>query len=403
MSNSVKKRPKFDAVVCLSAIDWDFLWQRTQEVMSQFALLNYPVLFIENTGVRVPGLKDVPRVLKRFKKLVVSDKSRITGRKFNNIEVLSPQVLPFPYSPSAVKLNNAILRGKILRFSTQNGIPIDRILFWTYMTTPLGLELATGLNWADVVVDLVSDPSKVQGAGGIACSHKKMLEIANLVLCASEAMVRTAKQQVNYEHHPKITLFEDGFSTGLLDDIHHDIDQLQTPVDYSRHVVTYIGGINDKIWWDAVSSMAQNLPEINFVFAGPKQNGELPVTGRNISWIPPFQNYEQLGIFLKRCSVGLIPYVPTDYVAEMRPAKINEYMVAGLPIVSTELPEMVRFAEENGKGIIYLAGSPKGFVGAVEQAIKDNCQEFKTKRKNIVLNRSWEKICYELVNRLQLT
>jgi hypothetical protein len=38
---------KFDAIVCLSAIDWDFLWQRTQEVMSRFAGMGYPVLFIE--------------------------------------------------------------------------------------------------------------------------------------------------------------------------------------------------------------------------------------------------------------------------------------------------------------------------------------------------------------------
>jgi hypothetical protein len=35
-------------------IDWDFIWQGHQEIMSTFAAEGHRVLFLENTGVRAP-------------------------------------------------------------------------------------------------------------------------------------------------------------------------------------------------------------------------------------------------------------------------------------------------------------------------------------------------------------
>lgn len=51
-----------EGIVCLSSIDWDFIWQQNQEVMLRFARGGTPVLFIENTGVRAPGFRDIPRI-----------------------------------------------------------------------------------------------------------------------------------------------------------------------------------------------------------------------------------------------------------------------------------------------------------------------------------------------------
>ena len=39
-------------VVCISSIDWDFIWQGHQEIMSTLAAEGQRVLFVENTGVR---------------------------------------------------------------------------------------------------------------------------------------------------------------------------------------------------------------------------------------------------------------------------------------------------------------------------------------------------------------
>ena len=42
------------SVVCISSIDWDFIWQGHQEIMSTLAAQGHRVLFLENTGVRAP-------------------------------------------------------------------------------------------------------------------------------------------------------------------------------------------------------------------------------------------------------------------------------------------------------------------------------------------------------------
>lgn len=400
---------KFDAVVCLSAIDWDFLWQRTQEIMTQFSRMGYPVLFVENTGVRTPGLKDIPRVLNRLRKLVTPVPAKSQQAYKGNIEVLSPRALPLPYFKPAICYNTRLLSERILRFAKSNNIRVERILLWSYMTTPLAVELAKSFPWAGVVVDLVSDPCKVKGARGIVESHRQMLNLADAVLCASVPVMNVAKSHMSPESHSKIKLFEDGFSTKLFevgeesDPTREESVLLKLREDKTeRPIVAYIGGINNKIWWDAVNHMVTSLPDINFVFAGPKEYSELPCSGvgKNVFWQPPFKNYVDVGRFLKKCSIGLIPYIQSPYVAEMRPAKINEYIVTGLPIVSTMMPELKRFSQENGPGIVYLAQDAGEFVSQLKKALNEDNEVYRRRRRELSEKNSWEIVCKNLLEEL---
>ncbi|MBM3252435.1 MAG: glycosyltransferase family 1 protein, partial [Candidatus Omnitrophica bacterium] len=49
-------------IICISSIDWDFIWQGHQEIMSALAQNGNRVLFIENTGVRTLRIRDIPRI-----------------------------------------------------------------------------------------------------------------------------------------------------------------------------------------------------------------------------------------------------------------------------------------------------------------------------------------------------
>ena len=44
-------------IICVSSIDWDFVWQGHQEIMNTFACHGNRVLFIENTGIRAGVIK----------------------------------------------------------------------------------------------------------------------------------------------------------------------------------------------------------------------------------------------------------------------------------------------------------------------------------------------------------
>src|SRR5688572_32552111 len=58
---------KGQTVLCISSIDWDFIWQGHQQIMSMLAAHGNNVLFIENTGARRPTLRDVPRLRQRIR------------------------------------------------------------------------------------------------------------------------------------------------------------------------------------------------------------------------------------------------------------------------------------------------------------------------------------------------
>ena len=69
-------------IVCISSIDWDFIWQGHQEIMPTLAGRRNRVLFVENTGVRSPRLRDLPRLRQRILNWWRGTKGFRTGRDF---------------------------------------------------------------------------------------------------------------------------------------------------------------------------------------------------------------------------------------------------------------------------------------------------------------------------------
>src|SRR5437868_10130962 len=94
-------------IVCFSSIDWHFIWQGHQEIMSTLAANGNRVLFVENTGVRAPSMRDLPRVRQRIRNWWRGTKG--FRRERDNLFIYSPLLLPFPYSPLVRRINRVLL------------------------------------------------------------------------------------------------------------------------------------------------------------------------------------------------------------------------------------------------------------------------------------------------------
>src|SRR5438128_7692638 len=128
-------------ILCISSIDWDFIWQGHQEIMSRLASGGHRVLFVENTGVRAPHVSDLPRVRQRIRNWWRGTKGFRQERP--NLFVYSPLLLPLPYSQVARWINRVLLIGALRRWMRATGF--YRPIVWTFLPTPIALDLIADL------------------------------------------------------------------------------------------------------------------------------------------------------------------------------------------------------------------------------------------------------------------
>ncbi len=90
-------------IICLSSIDWDFNWQGHQEIMTRFAAAGNTVLYVENTGIRMPRWTDLPRLRRRVQAWQQGPGG--IRQVQDNLYVCAPLVCPFPHSQVVQRLN----------------------------------------------------------------------------------------------------------------------------------------------------------------------------------------------------------------------------------------------------------------------------------------------------------
>jgi len=85
----------------------------------------------------------------------------------------------------------------------------------------------------------------------------------------------------------------------------------------------------------------------------------------NVQWVG-FRPYEDLPSYLGAMDVGIVPYTNSAFNRASFPLKTLEYLAAGLPVVSTDLPA-VRWLDTD---LVRVVGDPEAFADAVEQAVQ---------------------------------
>ncbi|NPV26674.1 MAG: glycosyltransferase [Firmicutes bacterium] len=376
-------------VVILAAVDWNFLRQRVHHFATSMAQTGLKVLFIENTAVRSPKLGDLPRIIQRLR-IIFSSQIDYGGEPVpKNLTIYSPLAAPWPYKDAAVAWNHWLLYRKVRRFLMEEKLRPEEVLLYTYLATPLVLRLIEDYPWARVVYDVVSDPKQVEPR--LAPFEEQLLRRANITLFASATLLE------QYHVHTKNpVLFRDGFSTELLDaeiEIPPDVAKLPRPR------LLYIGGINRKLWVEAIEALCEAVPHGSIILMGPVAYDEVELPKLpNLYLLPPRQRYIELAGVLRAADVGLIPYRPDPYASAMHPAKLNEYLVFGLPVVATATVELKRLATEMPDRILYLADSPEKFSKITLNVLSSNFDEVRRICREITLENTWLQRLHELMN-----
>lgn len=351
-----------EAIVVLGAIDWDFIWH-WQEISLRLAQTGNLVLYIENTGARAPILTDFPRLVARLRNWWKGEGG--FREQHPGLIVLSPLVLPFPYSRIARRINAWLLRRAIRRWldAAKRSSPV----LFTFLPTPLVHDLIDGLDPGLVVFFCAENfAASSKGAMPIEASERQLFRRADLVFVNSRKLQKRAlafrAEAPVFPVGVSLEAFRprDG-STGVEP---HDLASIPHP----RCV--YVGGLHQWVDVELIRSAAASRPGYHFVLVGPEQVDMSLLRGISNVHLLGSRPHSSLPDYIGACDVGLIPYRVTRYTEGMYPAKLAEYLAMGLPVVSTELPEVLAFSEEHGN-VVRLGSTRERFVTELDEALRE--------------------------------
>ncbi|MGI9065140.1 MAG: glycosyltransferase [Pyrinomonadaceae bacterium] len=358
-------------IICISSIEWDFLWQGHQEITSRLAQAGNRVLYIENTGVRAPGIRDAGRLRMRLKKWIGSLRSNGVREVAPNIYVCSPLVLPPFGSHWQRQTNRRFLLPFVRR--TARSLGMRDILIWTYLPTDTALDLIHGLAaLAEIIVYYcIADFAQLTPhVHRLRQSEKTLIESSDLVFAQGPELAAHCLQWSNKVHIFPFGVSLDAFpltDTAAPTDGRSGLYPSSGP-SLRRPIIGYVGGLHRHVDFGLLVAMARARPEWSWAFAGPIQTevgdlGELP----NV-YLLGQQPHHKLVRYIGDFDVCIVPYVNSLYTATVVPTKINEYLAVGKPVVSTELPAVCEFNKQH-KILQTAATQPDDFLQAIEQSL----------------------------------
>lgn len=390
-------------IILISSVEWSFLWQHPQEIAVRLAEAGNRVLYIENTGVRAPGLKDARRVARRLQLWCKSLTSRGVREVRPGVYVCSPLVLP-PFGPIWRRQVNRRLFLPLVRRAARKLRMRDPIL-WTHLPTNTAAELIRLLRTPGsvVVYYCIADFAQLTPhVDQLRRSEKGIVQTSDLVFANSEPLADHCRQWREQVHvfPPGLNLGAfptRGKGTAVVDD--------WLPVTQRREaeaVIGYVGGLHRYVDLDLVTSMARDRPRWCWVFVGPAQT-QL----RELSRLPNVvllgqRPHQDLARYINSFDVCIVPYLNNDETATIVPVKINEYLAGGKPVVSTGLPAVLDFNRQHQ--ILTIAEArPEVFLAAIEQALNaPNGDRVIARRREVAELHDWHRRLGEMSRLIEI-
>lgn len=369
-------------IICISSIDWDFIWQGHQEIMSQFARNGNRVLFIENTGIKTPTIKDASRLRKRIINWFAGLKGFRQAQE--NLFVFSPIILPFPYSIIARWINKGLLLKSLKRWMA--AMEFNRPIVWTFLPTGTALDIIDNIDSKLLVYYCIADFSKLtDNKKKLTQTEHALIKKSDLIFVQGEDLKRKCRSLNNNIHIFPFGVNIENFN-GDSNKAHKSPDDIKG---IQRPIIGYIGGIHRHIDFDLVRFIAESRPEWSIVLVGPLQTD---VTGlknlKNVILLGK-KNFSSLPGYIRIFDVCIIPYLISEYTATVFPTKLNEYHALGKPVVSTALPEIISFNLHNNN-LVMVGGTYDEFVRRIAEAISKNDQGLAAQRIASAIKNNWD-------------
>lgn len=364
------------SIICFSK-DWGGDPTSNNHIMWRLSAKNQ-ILWVNSIGMRRPGMngRDLKRLVVKLGRALGSCRQVAP-----NIHVLNPLVIPLPAAAPVVRLNNAILAATLR--ATCRRLGLRRPIVWSFFPNIGGLVGKLGERL--VVYQCVDDHAEFPGVARASLRRQEgqLLAVADLVFTSSELL-----RQERVKDNPHTVFIPHGvdfahFSRAVENhtSIPSDLEGVRRPI------VGFIGALADFVDLDLVAEAARLRPDWSFVMVGRRWLTSLTAINDlpNIHLLGP-RPYETLPGYCRGFDVGIIPFRINNLTLRANPLKLREYLAAGLPVVSTPLPEVAKY-----EPLVRIAQGRDEFVREIEHALKERGEPFVGRRLNAMRQESWER------------
>jgi glycosyltransferase involved in cell wall biosynthesis len=153
----------------------------------------------------------------------------------------------------------------------------------------------------------------------------------------------------------------------------------------SGPVIGFFGLIAEWIDLAMIQEIARRRPSWTVLLIGKANVDMTPLKALpNVRWLGQ-KPYETLPAYSRAFDVGIIPFRIEDLTLKANPLKLREYLAAGLPVVSSDLPEVRKYGD-----LVHLASGADGFVTAIERALEDRSDVAAAARVQAMKHESWD-------------
>jgi UDP-galactopyranose mutase len=345
-------------ILCFSHLRWNFVFQRPQHLMSRFAD-HGRVFFIEEATCNA---------------------ARPT------LEVSEPRQNVFvcvPCLPGETDERTAegLIRELVEDLVAKQGL--DTYVNWFY--TPMMLPLSENLTPAAVVYDCMDQLSAFKNAPR-QLQHRELelFKMVDLVFTGGRSLFEAKKND-----HPAVYAFPSSIDKKHFAQARNITTDVPEQVDIPRPRVGFVGVIDERADLDLLGRVADLCQNMSFIMVGPvvKIGAESLPQRPNIYYLGQ-KAYDDLPAILAGWDVAMMPFALNESTRYISPTKTPEYLAAGLPVVSTPIPDVVDpYGDE---GLVRIAATAEEFASGLEDALRENSDERNKKAEEFLRELSWD-------------
>ncbi|MDO7875405.1 glycosyltransferase family 1 protein [Hymenobacter sp. ASUV-10] len=329
-------------LVCFAHLNWDFVWQRPQHLMTRFAQ-HGRVFYVEEAFYHNDDLIEPHMEVKE---------------RQNGLKVL---VVHLPNKLRADEATAEQAQFEVLsKYFDQNGI--EKYIFWYY--TPMALGKSRFFKPMLTVYDCMDELAAFKFAPPeLKKREQDLFQQADLVFTGGHTLYEAKREQ-----HPDAHPFPSSIDKAHFGQARQEMPEPADQAGIAHPRIGFFGVVDERLDIELLGELAVNHPEWQFVIIGPVVKidpATLPRTS-NIHYLGG-KDYQELPAYLRGWDVATLLFADNESTKFISPTKTPEYLAAGRPVVSTPIRDVVRpYGELN---LVQIAANAPDFGAAIAKAL----------------------------------